>query len=107
MVIDLKNVKIFTGAVDNQTLSTQIAKNEIKNIDIVEKAPKKRKIDKRTEEKILSKDEREENLKTLIEDINEVDEDTDKYVLSKAQSVNKIIDFIKNNYLNEKKILNV
>ncbi len=57
--------------------------------------------------KVFTAEDRERALNTLIKEVNEVDEDTGKPVLTHKECVKNIIGFIQNNYIDEKKVLKV
>lgn len=116
-MLDFKNMKIM-GA--TPILPASLNPPEIiKKMDTyiekpIEKSGKKTKEKKITkkEQKISDKEEREKMLDKLIEQINEKEinedgEETEKYVLNKKESVERIIDFLEEYYINEKKELKV
>jgi len=108
-MMDFKNMKIVTSAdflTQQVPLLSNIVNENIKEIEIV-KSTKPRKKDKRVEKRETTKDERVKELKQIIDNINEIDDETNKKVMSKKEAIKSINDFIINTYVNEKKELNI
>jgi hypothetical protein len=103
-MLNIDNIKIV-GTMNNEPQLQQSILNVNDNVPNVPIVSTKKFVRKRKTpaKKVITVTDRESALNNLIEKIKEVDEDTGKPKYTHKENVSNIVDFIKENYIEEKK----